>query len=1039
MLRRFVEFALVQRAFVLFCALLLAVAGVWAYFRIPIDAFPDISSVQVKIIMKAPGMTPEEVETRVITPIELELLGVPHLTILRSSAKYAIADITLDFEDGTDIYWARQQVTERLSGASAALPSAVSGGLAPISTPLSDVFMFTVEGGDLTLEQRRTLLDWTIRPVLRTIPGVADVNVLGGMVRTFEVIPDSSALAAAGVSIADIKEAIETTNRNDGAGRLSDGEKALVVRAEGAIQSPADLKQIVLRSEGGKVLRLQDVATVGVGNLTRYGGVTKDGEGEAVQGLVLSLRGADASAIVAQVRDRLEALKPSLPPGVTLHTFYDRSDLIHRAVATVSNALLEATVLVVVLLVLFLGNLRASVVVAVTLPMAALATFLMMKLFGMSANLMSLGGLAIAIGLIVDASVVVVENTVERLNHHSDDGHIPVLHQVYVAASEVVTPVASGILIICLVFLPLLSLEGLEGKLFAPVAITIVLALSASLLLSLTLIPALSSLMLRGSAHSNPLLMRIIDAGYRPLLRFCLAHPFPVYLFAFAGFVAMVMGYLAVGKTFMPTMDEGAVIMQTTKLPSINLDASIAGDLRIQRKLREKVPEIDHVISRVGTDELGLDPMSPNDTDAFLVLKPKEQWRVPDKEWLLQQLREAMSELPGFEFSFTQPIEMRTSEMLTGARGDLAVKIFGSDLEEIARLSGQIQTAIASVPGASEVFTASNDKVDYLQIDMDRLTAGRTGLSVTRIEDELRALLEGTPVGIVSEGEKRTNIVIRGPEQLRGAPELFMQSQFVAGDGGLVRIGDVAQLKRIGGLVKVDRENAMRFGIVQAYVSGRDLVGFVEDAQKAVADQVKLPAGYRLVWGGEFENQRRAAARLAVVVPIALALILVVLFATLRSMRQAVLILANIPFAMIGGVLALWISGEYLSVPASVGFIALLGIAVLNGLVLVSYFNQLLATGMPLAQVVFEGSLRRLRPVLMTASIAAFGLVPLLFASGPGSEIQKPLAIVVIGGLVTSTALTLILLPILFRRFGVSGSLAADNNRSLMWTNPLAS
>lgn len=1039
MLRRVVEFALVQRAFVLFCALLLAVAGAWAYFRIPIDAFPDISSVQVKIIMKAPGMTPEEVETRVITPIELELLGVPHLTILRSSAKYAIADITLDFEDGTDIYWARQQVTERLAGAGDTLPSTVSGGLAPISTPLSDVFMFTIEGGGLTLEQRRTLLDWTIRPVLRTIPGVADVNVLGGMVRTFEVIPDSSALASAGVSISDIKEAIEATNRNDGAGRLSDGEKALVVRAEGAIQSPADLKQIVLRSEGGKVLRLQDVATVGVGNLTRYGGVTKDGEGEAVQGLVLSLRGADASAIVAQVRDRLEALKPSLPPGVTLHTFYDRSDLIQRAVGTVSKALLEATVLVVVLLVLFLGNLRASIVVAVTLPMAALATFLMMKLLGMSANLMSLGGLAIAIGLIVDAAVVVVENTVERLNHHAGDGRVPVLHQVYAAASEVVMPVASGILIICLVFLPLLSLEGLEGKLFAPVAITIVLALSASLLLSLTLIPALSSLMLRGSAHSNPLLMRIIDAGYRPLLRFCLRHPSPVYLLAFAGFVAMVMGYLAVGKTFMPTMDEGAVIMQTTKLPSINLDASIAGDLRIQRKLREKVPEIDHVVSRVGTDELGLDPMSPNDTDAFLVLKPKDQWRVPDKEWLLQQLREAMAELPGIEFSFTQPIEMRTSEMLTGARGDLAVKIFGSDLEELARLAGQIQTAIASVPGASEVFTASNDKVDYLQIDMDRLTAGRTGLSVTRIEDELRALLEGTPVGIVSEGEKRTNIVIRGPEQLRGAPELFMQSQFVAGDGGLVRIGDVAQLKRIGGLVKVDRENAMRFGIVQAYVSGRDLVGFVEDAQKAVAEQVKLPAGYRLVWGGEFENQRRAAARLAIVVPIALALIFVVLFATLRSVRQAVLILANIPFAMIGGVLALWTSGEYLSVPASVGFIALLGIAVLNGLVLVSYFNQLLATGMPLPQVVFDGSVRRLRPVLMTASIAAFGLVPLLFASGPGSEIQKPLAIVVIGGLVTSTALTLILLPILFRRFGVAAGTATDNNRSLVWTNPLAS
>jgi cobalt-zinc-cadmium resistance protein CzcA len=501
----------------------------------------------------------------------------------------------------------------------------------------------------------------------------------------------------------------------------------------------------------------------------------------------------------------------------------------------------------------------------------------------------------------------------------------------------------------------------------------------------------------------------------------------------------MVLGYAAVGKTFMPTMDEGSVIMQVTKLPSISLDGSVATDLRIQRLLLEKVPEVDHIIARVGSDELGLDPMSPNDTDTFLVLKPKEQWRVPDKEWLLQQLREAMAEMPGVEFSFTQPIEMRTAEMLTGARGDLAVKIFGPDLKELADLAGRIKKAIAGVKGASEVFTASNSTVDYLLIEMDRMTAGRTGLSVTRIEDELRALLEGAPAGIVSEAQKRTNIVIRGPETLRKAPELFMQSQLVAGDGGLVRIGDVAHLQRTAGLVKVDRENASRFAIVQAYVSGRDLVGFVEDAQKAVDAEVKLPPGYRLVWGGEFENQRRATARLAIVVPIALGLIFVVLFATLRSVRQANLILANIPFAMIGGVLALWISGEYLSVPASVGFIALLGIAVLNGLVLVSYFNQLLASGMPIGQVVVDGSMRRLRPVLMTASIAAFGLVPLLYASGPGSEIQKPLAIVVIGGLVTSTTLTLILLPILFRRFGVAGGIARNETRSLKWTNPLAS
>ena len=1039
MLRRVVEFALTQRAFVLLCAVLVAAAGAYAFLRMPIDAFPDISAVQVKIIMKAPGMTPEEVETRVITPLELELLGIPRQTILRSSAKYAIADVTIDFEDGTDIYWARQQVAERLAGVVGELPSNVSGGLAPISTPLSDVFMFTIEGGNLTLEERRGLLDWTIRPVLRTIPGVADVNALGGLVRTFEVVPDSAALAAAGLSIADIKDAIAAANRNDGAGRLSDGEKALVVRTEGAIRTPGDLEQVVLRSEGGKVLRIRDVAVVGIGNLTRYGAVTKDGSSEAVEGLVLSLRGADANAIVKAVRERLESLKSSLPEGVTLKPFYDRSDLVQRAVGTVKKALLEATVLVIILLLVFLGSLRASLVVAVTLPMAALITFSMMRLFGMSANLMSLGGLAIAIGLIVDAAVVVVENTVERLNHHANDKRIPLLHQVYQAVVEVVMPVASGILIICLVFLPLLSLQGLEGKLFAPVALTIVFALSGSLVLSLTLIPVLSSLFLRGGAHKTPILMRVLERGYRPLLRFCLAHPLPVYAVALAGAGAMVFAYLATGKTFMPTLDEGSVIMQTTKLPSINLGQSVATDLRIQRALRERVPEIEHVVARVGSDELGLDPMSPNETDAFLVLKPKDQWRVPDKGWLVEQLRKALAELPGIEFAFTQPIEMRTSEMLTGARGDLAVKIFGPDLKVLANLAGRVRTAIASVRGASEVFTASNATVDYLQIDMDRLTAGRTGLSVTRIEDELRALLEGAPAGIVVEAQRRTNIVIRGPETLREAPELFAQSQLAAGDGGLIRIGDVAHLRRTAGAVKVDRENAGRFAIVQAYVSGRDLVGFVEDAQKAVAAKVQLPAGYRLVWGGQFENQRRAATRLAIVVPIALGLIFLVLFATLRSLRQSLLILANVPFALIGGILALWASGEYLSVPASVGFIALLGIAVLNGLVLVSHFNQLLASGTPLGQVVFEGSLRRLRPVLMTASIAAFGLVPLLFASGPGSEIQKPLAIVVIGGLATSTALTLVLLPILFRRFGVAARSSQVEMRSLSWTNPFAS
>ena len=1037
MLNRLVEFALTQRAFTIFCALLVAGLGTYAFLRIPIDAFPNIAQVQAKIILKAPGMTPEEVETRVITPVELELLGIPRQTILRSSAKYAIADITIDFEDGTDIYWARQQVSERLASVRGELPATISGGLAPVSTPLSDVFMFTIEGDTLSLEEKRTLLDWTIRPALRTIPGVADVNSLGGYVRVFEVIPDSAKMTAAGLGITDLAEFIAANNRNDGAGRLNEGEKTLVVRAEGAIQTTQDLEQVVLKSEKGRVLRVSDVASVRIGSLTRYGAVTKDGKGEAVEGLVLSMRGADASAVVKGVRERIKELKPSLPEGITLNVFYDRSDLIQRAVGTVKKALFEATVLVVVLLLLFLGSLRAALVVAVTLPMAALITFLLMQLFGMSANLMSLGGLAIAIGLIVDAAVVVVENTVERVSH--TDLRVPFLHSVYHAASEVALPVASGIVIICLVFLPLLSLQGLEGKLFAPVAITIIIALSGSLLLSLTLIPVLASFLLKPGSHSNPWLIRVLTLGYKKLLGFCLHRPQPVYATAVAGVVLAVIAYMAVGKAFMPSMDEGSVIMQTSKLPSISLPRSLETDTLNQQKLRQAIPEIKEIVARSGADELGLDPMGLNETDVFLVLKPKEEWRVQDKEWLIGELRKAMADLPGQEIAFTQPIEMRTAEMLTGARGDLAVKIFGPDLKVLADLAGKIKTALKGTPGAAEVMTVSNARVDYLEVKVDRMMAGRTKLSVTRIEDELRALLEGTPAGLVTEAGRRTNIVIRAAATPGDSPEQFGLTQLAAGDGGLVRVSDVAQLKRTGGPVKVDRENSSRYALVQAYVSGRDLVGYVEDAQKAVAQAVPLPPGYRLVWGGEFENQRRAAARLAVVVPIALGLIFLVLFVTLRSMRQAALILANVPFALVGGILTLWASGEYLSVPASVGFIALLGIAVLNGLVLVSHFNELLASGLSLDRAVFEGSIRRLRPVLMTASIAAFGLVPLMFATGPGSEIQRPLAIVVIGGLVTSTALTLLLLPILFKRFGAEAGQVHKEQGVPEWKRSFAS
>ena len=1018
MLSRLISFALRQRLLMLVLAAGLTAAGVIAWRGLPIDAFPDVSSTQVKIILKAPGMTPEEVETRITTPIEQELLGIPRQVMLRSISKYALADITLDFEDGTDVYWARQQVGERLAGALKALPPNADGGLAPITTPLGEMFMFTLEGPQ-PLDEKRYVLDWVLRPALRTLPGVADVNSLGGKVRTFEVVPDPVALLARGVTLAQLQGAIEAGNRNDGAGRLANGEEALIVRAEGAVHELEDLRQTVLRASDGRVVRVGDVAQARAGALTRYGAVTRDGEGEAVQGLVLGLRGANARQVVAAVKSRLAELAPSLPPGMTVVPFYDRSGLVDRAVTTVGRALLEAVVLVTLLLLAFLGNLRAAIVVAMMLPLSALGTFVLMSQFGLSANLMRLGGLAIAIGMLVDGAVVVVEN-VETALARDRTRRQPLLHLVYRAGREVAAPVASGIAIIIIVFLPLLSLQGLEGKLFAPVALTIVFALAVSLLLSLTLVPVLASWLLRSAPAHEPWLVRHLARGYDRVLAWALAHERWVAGVALALFVAAGAVFTQLGNSFMPQLDEGDIIMQLEKLPSIGLEASVALDLRLQRAIRERVPEVKNIVARTGSDELGLDPMGLNQSDTFLVLAPRDQWRRPDKEWLIGELRAVAADFPGVDVGFTQPIDMRISEMLTGVRGDLAVKIYGPDLAALSRLAAQVEAVIAALPGATDTLTQRNEGVQYLQVGIDRLAAGRAGLDAERIQADLRRWIEGEPVGVVHAAGRRTPIVIRGSESLRASPAGFEALRLTTDAGISIPLTAVANLERVDGPVYVAREQAQRFAVVQANVRGRDLVGFVDEARAAVARQVELPAGYALAWGGQFENQQRAARRLAVVIPVALALIAFLLFSTFGSLRQTLLVLLNIPLALVGGVFGLAIAGEYVSVPASVGFIALLGIAVLNGVVLVSHFNQLLAQGMPIAQAAVAGAKRRLRPVMMTAAITAGGLVPLLFATGPGSEIQRPLAIVVIGGLVSSTALTLLLLPAMFRRFGAA-------------------
>lgn len=1034
MFDRVIAFSLSQRAFILGVALVLAIVGAYSAYKLPIDAFPEISPTQVKLIMKAPGMTPEEVESRVLRPLEMELLGIPNQVIMRATAKYAIADITIDFEDGTDVYWARQQVSERLSTVSDSLPDTVTGGLAPISTALSELFMFTIEGGGLSLEERRSLLDWVIRPSLRTLPGVADVNALGGRVRTFDVEPNEAAMTAAGVRLSQLYDALVMNNRNDGAGRVTDGEEALVVRSLGATTNQKDIESIVIRSNGQSILRIGDVAAVKLGALTRYGSVTSDGKGEAVEGIVVALKGADARMVVQGVEQRLEELKQSFPKGVEINVFYNRSDLIEQAVGTVITALLLAALFVVILLVVFLGNLRAALVVTLILPFAALAAFLLMRTFGLSANLMSLGGLAIAIGMIVDSAIVVTENAVERIN---EDVGSNKLHIIYRAASEVALPTAAGTIIICLVFLPLLTLEGLEGKLFSPVALAIVFALASALILAFTLIPVIATLLLTAGHTEEAKVMQWCRPLYERCLDKALHAPKLIYGIAALSIVFALVSYAFVGKTFMPTMNEGAVVMQLTALPSINLAQSESDDLRVEAALMERVPEVQRIISRVGSDELGLDPMSLNESDMFLELASRSEWRGPDTEWLVGEMRTVMKDFKGIESAFTQPIEMRVSEMLTGSRGDLAIKIFGPEADILAGLAGQIESAVAQILGATDVSTTSNDVAEYLQIDIKPQDVGRYGLDVISIQNELRARLEGIQAGEVIEPERRTPVLIRSDGKYRDNAYGFEDIQLITPDQRQVRLSEVASVKRVEGLASVERENGSRYAVVEAFVTGRDLVSFVEDAQAAVANLENLPPGYRVTFGGEFENQSRAAARLSLMIPLALVLIFVVLFASLRSLRQSLLILFNIPFALVGGIIALAISGEYLSVPASVGFIALLGIAVLNGLVLITHFNDLQALGLDIEETIRKGASRRLRPVLMTAATAAFGLAPLLFASGPGSEIQRPLAIVVIGGLVSSTVLTLFLLPILYRRFGTE-RLSDQHPEALIWHRPYA-
>lgn len=1011
MLNAIIEFSLKQRLIVILLSLALFGYGIYSFYKIPIDAFPDISSTQVKIILKAPGMTPEEVENRVVKPLEAELLGLENQKLLKSTSKYAIADITIDFNDGTDIYRARAQVSEKLASLLPTLPNGVNGGMAPITTPLGEAFMFTIEGS-LSQKEKRELLDFVIRPVLRGAKGVADVNALGGEARAIVVQPDYTAMRNLGIPLSTLQDTLEKNLKNDGAGRVDANEESYLVKVQSGVKDASEIANITIHSHNGPI-RIGDFCEVRDDSRTRLGYVTKDGIGEATEGLILTLKGANAQETIAQIKERLDQLKPMLPEGVTIVPFYDRSNLIEKAVGTVSKALIEAIILVIILLMVFLGDVRAAIAVSVILPFSIAIAFLLMKYFGLSANLMSLGGLAIAIGMLVDSAVVVVENAFAKLSEN--DTSLPKLHQIYRATKEVSTAVFSGILIIAVVFLPLLTLEGLEGKLFAPVAMTIVFALFGSLFLSLTLIPVVSSLILKSTPHKETFIGNLFTRLYEPMLTFAMTRTKVLFGGAIVFLIVSFTLFAFVGKSFMPTLDEGDIILGIETPPSISLEKSKELNLAIQRAVLEHVPEIQTIVARTGSDELGLDPMGLNQTDTFITLKPQEEWEAKNKEEIKSKIQESLKNFPGISFSFTQPIEMRISEMLTGSRGDLAVKIYGSDIDKLNELSQNIADTLSEIKGSSEVFTTLNEGVNYLSVKPNRTESAKTGVDTAELELFLKTALEGVTIDELSVENTRIPVLMRFDSDVSQDMELFKSLEIPLSDGFSVPISSVAQIETSEGALKVDRENGQRYSTVRANVEGRDLVGFVEEAKQKIDTNIKLPKGYTIVYGGQFENQQRAAAKLMTVIPISIGVIFLILFFTFRSVSSTALILLNIPFAVTGGIISLYFSGEYLSVPASVGFIALFGIAVLNGVVMVSYFNTLLGNGYSIDDAVVEGARRRLRPVLMTAFIAALGLLPLLFASGVGSEIQKPLAIVVLGGLVTSTVLTLLILPPAFK------------------------
>ncbi|MBX7257349.1 MAG: CusA/CzcA family heavy metal efflux RND transporter [Candidatus Hydrogenedentes bacterium] len=1021
-MNRIVDFSLNNRLIVVVLWLLVAAVGVNSLLKLPIDAVPDVTNIQVQVLTNSPGLAPEEIEQFITFPVETAMSGLPDIEEIRSVSKFGLSVVTVVFEEGTDIYWARQLVGERLTEARGSIPEEYGEPeMGPISTGLGEIYQFEVHGEGYSPMELRTILDWYVNFQLRSVPGVVEVNSFGGELKTYQVTLAPERLVAYDISVADVFEALESNNRNVGGGYIAHQGEQYLIRGEGLLESLSEIEKVIVGydEDTATPIYIRDLAEVEFAPMIRQGAVTRDGRGEAVVGIVMMLMGENARVVSANVHEKIEEIQKTLPDGVTIDTYYDRTELVNRTIRTVAKNLTEGGALVIIILLLLLGNLRGGLMVALAIPLSMLVSFTAMRFAGLSGNLMSLG--AIDFGLIVDGSVVMIENAVRYLHEHRDDER-PHLEKVRAACREVARPVAFAVGIIIIVYLPILALTGVEGKMFRPMALTVVFALAGSLVCALTLMPVLASLFLKKVREKEPLLFRLAKWVYVPVVSRTVRHPFLTFTTAAVIFIASLGLIPTLGAEFIPQLDEGSIAMQIWRLPSVSLEKSNEISTRAERVLMEDFPEVATVISRTGRAEIATDPMGVEISDTYIILKPKDEWRFETKEALIEAIDETLMErVPGAIFSYSQPIQLRVQELISGVRSDVAIKIYGDDLETMKAKADEAVRLIQNVPGAADVKAEQVIGLPNIRIRVDREATARYGINGQDVLDVIQSI-GGAQIATIIEGQKRFFLQVRFAPEVRENLHAIRDLRIPAtkaGDNRLIPLSQVASISIEEGPAQISREDIHRRITVEANVRGRDLASFVAEAQRMLDDELDLPPGWYMDWGGQFENLQAASQRLALLVPLALLLIFVLLYSTFNSTRLAVLIYLNVPIALTGGIVALVLRGYPFSISAGVGFIALFGVAVLNGVVLISYIIERQQHGLKPVDAALEGAKIRLRPVLMTALVASLGFLPMAIAHSAGAEVQRPLATVVIGGLITSTLLTLLVVPAVYRWFSV--------------------